>query len=100
MRPATLVRTTGCYRPDMTTDTEPLRWGIAATGKIAASMCEALQTLPEARITAVGSRSLDSAVAFADRFGSLPLTAATTNCSPTTTSTSSTSPPRTATTMR
>ena len=32
-------------------------------------MCEALQTLPEARITAVGSRSLDSAVEFADRFG-------------------------------
>ena len=53
----------------MTADTEPLRWGIAATGKIAASMCEALQTLPDARITAVGSRSHESAVAFAERFG-------------------------------
>ena len=47
---------------------EPLRWGIAATGKIAASMCEALAGLPDATITAVGSRSAESANAFATRF--------------------------------
>ncbi|HUS44202.1 MAG TPA: Gfo/Idh/MocA family oxidoreductase [Ilumatobacteraceae bacterium] len=46
----------------------PLRWGIAATGSIAASMCEALRTLPGADITAVGSRSQDSADHFAQRF--------------------------------
>ncbi|HSM65782.1 MAG TPA: Gfo/Idh/MocA family oxidoreductase [Ilumatobacteraceae bacterium] len=47
----------------------PVRWGIASTGKIAASMCEALATLPDATITAVGSRSPESAAAFAGRFG-------------------------------
>ncbi len=47
---------------------EPLRWGIAATGKIAASMCEALAGVPDATITAVGSRSRESAAAFAARF--------------------------------
>jgi predicted dehydrogenase len=50
-------------------DTTPLRWGIAATGSIAASMCEALATLPDAEIVAVGSRTSDSADAFAQRFG-------------------------------
>lgn len=51
------------------TDTTPLRWGIAATGSIAASMCEALQTLPDADIVAVGSRTQDAADTFAERFG-------------------------------
>jgi predicted dehydrogenase len=46
-----------------------LRWGIAATGKIAASMCEALGTLADAEVVAVGSRSQDAADAFAARFG-------------------------------
>jgi predicted dehydrogenase len=49
-------------------DNEPVRWGIAATGGIAASMCEALATLPDARIVAVGSRTQESADAFAARF--------------------------------
>jgi predicted dehydrogenase len=53
----------------MTTDRPPLRWGIASTGRIAAEMCEALATLPEATVTAVGSRSQDSADDFAARFG-------------------------------
>jgi predicted dehydrogenase len=53
----------------MTTDPTPLRWGIAATGGIAAAMCEALATLPDATITAVGSRTQQSADAFAARFG-------------------------------
>jgi predicted dehydrogenase len=47
---------------------QPLRWGIAATGKIAASMCAALQTLPGAEVVAVGSRSRGAADAFARRF--------------------------------
>ncbi len=46
----------------------PLRWGIASTGSIAASMCEALGTLPDAEIVAVGSRTQDAADAFARRF--------------------------------
>ena len=50
-------------------ETTPLRWGIAATGKIAASMCEALTTLPGAHVIAVGSRSQHSAEAFAALFG-------------------------------
>jgi len=52
-----------------TSDTTPLRWGIAATGSIAASMCEALRTLPDAEIVAVGSRTPDAADSFAQRFG-------------------------------
>jgi predicted dehydrogenase len=50
-------------------DTTVLRWGIAATGSIAASMCEALHTLPDAEIVAVGSRSQHAADEFATRFG-------------------------------
>lgn len=52
-----------------TSDRTPLRWGIAATGSIAASMCEALRTLPDAEIVAVGSRTQDGADSFAQRFG-------------------------------
>ncbi len=48
---------------------EPIRWGIAATGKIAASMYEALNSLPDATVTAVGSRSPEAAASFAARFG-------------------------------
>jgi predicted dehydrogenase len=46
-----------------------MRWGVAATGSIAASMCEALRTVPDAEIVAVGSRSQDAADTFAERFG-------------------------------
>ena len=49
----------------------PLRWGIASTGGIAASMTQALQTLDGptgAEVVAVGSRSPDSAEEFAARF--------------------------------
>ncbi len=51
------------------TDATPTRWGIASTGGIAAKMAEALATLPDAEIVAVGSRSQGSADAFAARFG-------------------------------
>lgn len=47
----------------------PMRWGIAATGGIAASMAEALGTLDDAEIVAVGSRSQAAADDFAGRFG-------------------------------
>lgn len=46
-----------------------LRWGIAATGGIASKMAAALQTLDDAEIVAVGSRSDESARIFAAKFG-------------------------------
>jgi predicted dehydrogenase len=48
---------------------QKVRWGILATGGIAASFAAALTDLPDAEIVAVASRSEDSARAFADRFG-------------------------------
>jgi predicted dehydrogenase len=49
--------------------TRTIRWGILATGGIAATFTEALRTLPDAEVVAVGSRSLDGAKAFAERYG-------------------------------
>ncbi|MFF7213672.1 Gfo/Idh/MocA family protein [Streptomyces sp. NPDC008238] len=47
-----------------------VRWGILATGGIAASFAEDLRELKDdAEIVAVGSRRIESARAFADRFG-------------------------------
>lgn len=48
---------------------ERVRWGILATGGIASTFVEDLQLLPDAEIVAVGSRSKESAEAFADRHG-------------------------------
>lgn len=45
-----------------------IRWGILATGPMAAAFTEDLRTIPGADVVAVGSRSQDSAQAFADRF--------------------------------
>jgi|TARA_R110002110_G_scaffold11667_3_gene55892 predicted dehydrogenase len=45
-----------------------LKWGIAATGGIASKMVAALQTLDDAEIVAVGSRSPESAATFANKF--------------------------------
>jgi predicted dehydrogenase len=50
-------------------DAAPLRWGIASTGGIADSMCRALRMLPDADIVAVGSRTQETADAFAARLG-------------------------------
>lgn len=48
---------------------DPIRWGIIGTGKIARAFATALQDLPDARLAAVASRSIDSARAFAAGFG-------------------------------
>ncbi|MFJ5778722.1 Gfo/Idh/MocA family protein [Streptomyces sp. NPDC093094] len=51
----------------MTTD--GVRWGILATGGIAAAFTADLVDLPDAEVVAVASRTEDSAKAFAERFG-------------------------------
>jgi predicted dehydrogenase len=48
---------------------ENVRWGILATGGIAASFTAALVDMPDAEVVAVASRTEDSATAFAERFG-------------------------------
>ena len=48
---------------------QSVRWGILATGGIAASFTAGLVDLPDAEVVAVASRSEESAKAFADRFG-------------------------------
>lgn len=53
---------------DAVTQTK-IRWGILATGGIAATFTADLQTLDDAEVVAVGSRSLEAAQAFADRHG-------------------------------
>ncbi|WP_405580896.1 Gfo/Idh/MocA family protein [Streptomyces sp. NBC_01190] len=49
--------------------TAKIRWGILATGGIAATFTEALRSLPDAEVVAVGSRGEASAKAFAERYG-------------------------------
>ena len=46
-----------------------LRWGILSTGGIAAAMTNAIQAHTRQQVVAVGSRTAESARAFADRFG-------------------------------
>jgi predicted dehydrogenase len=46
-----------------------VRWGVLATGGIAASFTAELQAMPDAEVVAVASRTEASAKAFADRFG-------------------------------
>ncbi|WP_053850517.1 Gfo/Idh/MocA family protein [Streptomyces sp. NRRL B-24085] len=48
---------------------QSVRWGILATGGIAAAFTADLVDLPDAEVVAVASRSEASAKAFADRFG-------------------------------
>ena len=47
--------------------TSRTRWGILATGGIAGTFVEDLALLPDAEVTAVGSRTLDAARRFAAR---------------------------------
>lgn len=44
-----------------------IKWGIISTGKISGKFAEALKILPEAELTAVASRSKESAEAFAKK---------------------------------
>jgi predicted dehydrogenase len=44
-------------------------WGVLGAGSIAAKFATDLKNLPEARLAAVGSRSIDKAAAFANRHG-------------------------------
>ncbi len=46
-----------------------VRWGVLATGGIAAAFTAALVDLPDAEVVAVASRTESSAKAFAERFG-------------------------------
>ncbi len=50
------------------TQAPPLRWGILGTGWIASQFTQALREHTTQRVAAVGSRSTESAAAFADRF--------------------------------
>ncbi|MBQ5948670.1 Gfo/Idh/MocA family protein [Massilia sp. ST3] len=47
----------------------PIRWGILGTGRIAHDFAAGLRDAPGAVLAAVGSRSKESAQAFADEFG-------------------------------
>ncbi|MFI6978806.1 Gfo/Idh/MocA family protein [Embleya sp. NPDC050154] len=51
----------------MSDGTRVIRWGILATGGIAAEFTEALRGLPDTEVVAVGSRHIESAKAFAER---------------------------------
>ena len=51
------------------TVTAPVRWGILATGSIAANFCRDLALVDDNEIAAVGSRRPDAARAFADQVG-------------------------------
>lgn len=49
--------------------TDVIRWGIIGTGKIAKEFATGLTVLPQAELIAVGSRTTESAIRFADIFG-------------------------------
>lgn len=46
----------------------PIRWGILGLGRIARKFALGLQSVPDAKLVAVGSRSLEKATAFAGEF--------------------------------
>ncbi len=48
---------------------DKVKWGIIGTGSIARKLAESLKVLTDAQLTAVGSRSKESADAFADQYG-------------------------------
>ena len=48
---------------------DPIRWGILGTGGIARGFAADLRTIPDARLQAVGSRTMSSAQEFATQYG-------------------------------
>ena len=48
---------------------EPVRWGILGTGNIARQFARGLAELPDAQLVGIGSRTLETAQAFATTFG-------------------------------
>lgn len=52
----------------MTTNSDPIRWGILGTGRIAHSLATDLMLVPDGRLAAVGSRSKESAETFAKEY--------------------------------
>lgn len=52
----------------MTDLSRPIRWGILATGGIAAAFVKDLRLLPDAEVLAVGSRTPEAAARFAERY--------------------------------
>jgi predicted dehydrogenase len=48
---------------------EVIRWGILGTGNIATSFATSVATMPDARLVAVGSRSMSTADAYGEQFG-------------------------------
>lgn len=54
---------------DLDRSARPIRWGILGTGSVARAFAADLKLLPDAALTAVGSRRLDRARAFAGEFG-------------------------------
>lgn len=53
----------------MTLSSQVMRWGVVGTGGIARAFVRDLAALPDATVTAVGSRSLDTAQGFAANLG-------------------------------
>ena len=51
---------------------DKIRWGILGTGRIAGDFARGLTTVDDAELVAIGSRTGESANAFADRF-SVPI---------------------------
>jgi len=48
---------------------DTIHWGILGAGSIARKFADGLRVLPDAELTAIGSRSLEKADSFADEFG-------------------------------
>ncbi|MCW2867405.1 MAG: Oxidoreductase [Marmoricola sp.] len=48
---------------------EPIRWGVLAPGRIARQFARDLALVPDGRLVATGSRSLERSQAFAEEFG-------------------------------